>query len=445
MFLLVFSFLVVVFILESLSRAEAIENGPSDGKRSQGLQYIFIPDNSQHNNVPNTDNKRNGFEIESNEANHLLVRPQKLLVKNTIFEIPELADMFLGKYGKISYTVLISVYLFSTLWAYTTVFALAFSTHVDIGTYSYQIYVVIFSLFVVPMSLMEFKEQICIQVFLSVCRVVMVSLMIGTVLYARYTGSTLFDDFTPDLAATESEFSIAHIKGIYLLLPIAAYANIFHHSIPSLCQLVPDKSSLNGVFFVALFIAMVCYTTLGSVVSSYFGPKTMISSNLNWTDFHGASGSNGAASNFANLLAGFVVLFPAFDVASAFPLNAITLANNLMSYYDGEKVHENENSRLHRIIFRVGTVLPAITCAFFFSNLGEVTHFAGLSGFAIGFVYPALLAYYSHKKVQDLGITTESAYSFKSLSVSSNIATAVVGLWLIVFVGYCLITIGPVG
>ena len=190
---------------------------------------------------------------------------------------------------------------------------------------------------------------------------------------------------------------------------------------------------------------MISYTALGIVVSSYFGKETMISSNLNWTDFHSVAGSSKGESNVANIVATFVVLFPAFDVASSFPLNAITLANNLMSYYDGVHIHENENSRIHRIIFRIMTVLPAIMCAFCFSNLGEITHFAGLSGFAIAFVYPSLLAYYSKEKLRGLGIPYETAYSFPLFSSISNFVTFFVGVWLIVFVGYCLITLGPIG
>jgi amino acid permease len=444
LFLSVASIVAVVFILETMARAEEYGNHHKVAAKSysdDNQAYSAIPDASQHNK----DSKIIPFEIEMPEGKHLLNKDRKLYVKDAVYEIPELSGLFLGEYGKMSYVIVVSLYLFIALWVYATVFGSAFATHANIGKYSYQIYILIFSVFVIPVSLMEFKEQVCVQVVLSLCRVLMVLAMIGTILYAHFTSTRLFGNFDPSQnTVSESTFSASNFAGIYVLLPIAAYANIFHHSIPALAQLVSDKSMLNGVFFSALIIAMASYSALGAIVSSYFGDHTLMSSNLNWAHFHGAEGDNVVAQDIANMLGGFIVLFPAFDVASAFPLNAITLANNLMSVYDGQAVHEHENSRLHRTVFRVLVVIPAIMCALSFSNLGIITHFAGLAGFAIAFIYPAILAYYSKRVMEANNMPSNTAYSFSFLSNYSNIVTAILGCGMLLFVASSLIIYGPV-
>lgn len=41
----------------------------------------------------------------------------------------------------------------------------------------------------------------------------------------------------------------------------------------------------------------------------------------------------------------YMVLFPALNVSSAFPLNGITVGNNLMATYYGDKTHIAEKEK----------------------------------------------------------------------------------------------------
>jgi hypothetical protein len=68
--------------------------------------------------------------------------------------------------------------------------------------------------------------------------------------------------------------------------------------------------------------------------------------------------------------------------------------------------------------------------------------FAGLTGFALAFIFPALLARKSRKRFMEEGIDVETAYSVSWLSRSSHYITIVLGLVLVVWVGGSLITIG---
>ena len=110
---------------------------------------------------------------------------------------------------------------------------------------------------------------------------------------------------------------------------------------------------------------------------------------------------------YARVISFFVVLFPAVDVASAYPLNAYTLGNalniaqymrfwrgwnkfrdinlkhckgnNMMSYYYGDKMSHFEKSRFHLGLFRFIAAAPPIVAAGLISDLGSITDYTGLS------------------------------------------------------------------
>ena len=78
-------------------------------------------------------------------------------------------------------------------------------------------------------------------------------------------------------------------ENLYILMPIAGYAYVFHHSIPSLAHPVPEthKSSLNMIFSTAILISFVAYVCMAVTVSSYFEEETLSPSNLNWAEYIG--------------------------------------------------------------------------------------------------------------------------------------------------------------
>eukprot|EP00957_Ditylum_brightwellii_P004515 343095-Ditylum_brightwellii.AAC.1 len=73
------------------------------------------------------------------------------------------------------------------------------------------------------------------------------------------------------------------------------------------------------------------------MVGWYFGKNVKQSSNLNWKYYTGGTGRLSEDGSeyidiawWARFISTFVVIFPAVDVISAFPLHAITLGNNLV-------------------------------------------------------------------------------------------------------------------
>ncbi len=442
-----FSILAVCFILEAGDRAvklDQIAQG-ADGielRRKVGAKgYESINSNeSVHSNADDYNPITGTALVMSDDSVHNIINEKNTTVRR--IEMTELCGIFIGKPAKQTFTNLIGIYMYGTLWAYCTVFANAFSTQLSFGEgweeASYYSYLFLFALMVIPLSLMELSEQIYVQVALTIFRAVMLSVMIATTGAAYFRGGHDFgeesnESFEVAGGGNGADIYDVNFGHVYLFLPIAAYAYIFHHSVPALSDPIEDKESLTKMFAVALFISFVAYSVMGVVVSLYFGHYVDSSSNLNWQTYHGPRNSDGSFPWYAPVVAFFVVLFPALDVASAYPLNAFTLGNNLMSAYYGDDMHIHEKSLLKVRIFRLLAAIPPFLGACLVRDLGNITSFTGLTGFAIAFVVPPLLAFYSARTMQESNLSEKTIHSNSWLSTRfSQLALCVVGVLLLV-------------
>lgn len=107
--------------------------------------------------------------------------------------------IFIGRWAKIAYIVVICIYMYIALWSYSSVVASSLtslipfpkvSTGLDCDIYqeylpvnceyAYLIYMGIFALVVIPISCMELTEQVIIQAILCIFRFVAVGLMFAT-------------------------------------------------------------------------------------------------------------------------------------------------------------------------------------------------------------------------------------------------------------------------
>jgi len=277
-------------------------------------------------------------------------------------EVTDLCEIFLGTLGRRVYMITLSLYMLGTLWAYSTLFATTLSGHVPLHGFSrngFDVYLFIFGVIVVPPTLVELNEQVYMQVSLSVGRVVMFLTMLLTILQANLNPEKLVFSSkispSPQILESTPPFAFGALwqpNKLCLLIPICAFANIFHHSLPGLSASIQDKKQLARLFMTALIVCFVGYASLAVTVSSFFGNDTNVASNLNWQRYQGIGNLN-----TARVVSFFVIIFPAIDVASAFPLNAITLANSVMNsfivspaYHRGRSQHDCKNHKQDQIM-----------------------------------------------------------------------------------------------
>lgn len=368
--------------------------------------------------------------------------PPKYLVKHRKFEVNSLCRVFVGKAGLRIYTGFICLYIYCTLWAYTCVFASAMAAAAPVFAggdedANYLIFAVIFASVVVPMSCMEMHEQVAVQVTMTGARFLMLGLMLGT---SRQCAL----DVAREGAFVEAP--LVRFSGISKMAPIMVFAHIYHHSIPGLAHPVADKTKLSGMFLSTAVFSTLAYSFIGLVLGSNFGDNIEQSSNLMWKRFTGGTAvydDDGqtiiSIAGWAEAISLYVLCFPALDVVSAFPLNAITLGNNMMGSAYGKRIHEVEKNRRIRTQFRLFASVPPIVFGILERQLGTITDYAGTTGFVIGFSFPALLYLQSRARAERKHFSTSTFYASYC---SSNRAARFLfsfGLLMVAYVVFFLI------
>ena len=407
----------------------------------------------------------------------VVVKPKKYIVKDRKFEMNALCRVFLGKRGLHIFTLILSLYMCGTLWAYTSVFSSALARafpifsetdngdidnifHLDLTigesseSLNYSFYAIVFACIVVPLSCLELEEQVPLQVFLTACRFLMFFLMIGTAqicaddLAAIPALETGTNNTNQDFQDPYLDNSLDNFRwsGIAKTLPILIFANIFHHSIPGLTHPVADKRKIGTVFVATNTFTTLSYLILGLTLASAFGPRIEQSSNLSWGSFHAKTGQVDSQGNiigaawWAKAISRYIVLFPAIDVVSAFPLNAITLGNNLFGAAYGKDIHKVENNRWLRTAFRLLASIPPIIFGILVRELGVITDYTGTTGFMIGLTFPALLYVASRRSARRRRYALDTFYTnYCSTTTIANIVIwSGIFMMLLVFVTLAL-------
>ena len=175
------------------------------------------------------------------------------------------------------------------------------------------------------------------------------------------------------------------------------------------------------------------YLLLGMSAASYFGAATKSSINLNFSNFY--FGLDTETSSQITLLicrtvSCIVVVFPALDTISVFPLIANTLGNNLYSSSGGESIKMvarglsqirslvggcsgqtydtlciderkellQEASKVLLIFWRLVSAIPPLVVSLYATDLSFSLLLAGVAGVVVAFVTPALLQLQSRKQ-----------------------------------------------
>lgn len=317
------------------------------------------------------------------------------------FEIVDLVKLFLGSPWNQVYRLTLAVYLSGALWSYASVFGSSFAANLPLNIPSlgiqvnggrvcdiymeshrgchnlYSIYLAIFALFVIPLSCKDLKDQKFVQVCLSLFRFLTIALMVGTA--------------TAALAAGEKSSSIPESSsaGIISFLPVAVYSQLFHHSVPGLTQPLRHKAKAGKIYAMVMFSTFALYFMLSIVLGLFFGSSLEAQCTINWTK-SSAPGPKWAAY--------IIVLFPAFDVISAFPLGAITLVNNILSEQEIiSSPRLASHSSFVKYALRISVAAVPIVGAFLEHDLSFILKWCGFLGVMIAFIFPSLLNLFSRR------------------------------------------------
>jgi hypothetical protein len=222
------------------------------------------------------------------------------------------------------------------------------------------------------------------------------------------------------------------------------------------------------VFGACLLTTCSLYLLLGITASSYFLQDTNPSVNLNFVPSYGEQSQRPTQHKITWVVVTdilgtwinyIILLFPALDTLSVFPLVAITLGNNLLAVNHGHLVHyltlhpnsvlwmllsfsnncitcpsaEDKHSatisttaltlqqkkknamKVATVVFRLIAAIPPLLGSLIASDLSFSLQLAGVAGLYVAFVTPALLQRKSHKYI-------ESHYHFiNTITTGGNI------------------------
>ena len=220
-----------------------------------------------------------------------------------------MCEVFVGWWLKVTYLIVLTGYSFLACLSYATVVGSALSVNIPLNFGSmkecsgddflhqifphdshcgnaYQFCLFLFAVIVVPLSLLDLKEQAIVQFLLGALRFITLGAIIIFCLVHLFPGDPL------DIKIkNETNYSITSLKEIatqfdfdswIVSIPVFIYAHILHQGIPGLTHPIKEKKWLRGYFNLLFLTIAVLYMTLGIVGSLWFRDTVIETVTLNW-------------------------------------------------------------------------------------------------------------------------------------------------------------------
>jgi len=129
----------------------------------------------------------------------------------------------------------------------------------------------------------------------------------------------------------------------------------------------------------------------------------------------------------------FLPLFPVFTLSTNFPIIAITLQNNLKTLFMPDEMPQNSSFFIQRLLYPLVAIIPPFAVAFVTEDLEVLVGIVGsYAGASIQYIFPALLVYYSRKKIITLCPTLVSTDNKLISPFSHRIWIPLVLIWSVI-------------
>ena len=295
------------------------------------------------------------------------------------------------------YLTVISLFFAGILTAYANIFGTSFATYVPLwgGTcdYSesdlsvdcelkYRLVVLVYFAVMVYFTVIEFHEQTWMQVTMTVVRVAVILLIAGTCLVSLALGRNL---------TNAEEFKGGHppMANVGMLgetLPVLLFSGLYQTIFPSVIQSIrKEVSTFLWIVTMVTLSLMVFYSFIGMAAAFEINdiPSNVSLAFLNFT--FGASRDHHSWWTYA--VEHFIVLFPALDVISIFPIVAHAVSDNIVSAVYG--TNRRQILTDHKFAFyciRVLAIVPSFIYALTQTHLvsasqGNIISNSGLLSF----------------------------------------------------------------
>ncbi|OMJ74345.1 hypothetical protein SteCoe_26734 [Stentor coeruleus] len=346
------------------------------------------------------------------EEEELLEIKDKPVISQVRFDLCEMISVLLGKSGAVLFGISLSLSIYGALVAYCSIFASSLASTIPIfglntcNIYDdsiefaddcWKIYWFYLFIFLVSMSLLVIiglKEQAGFQSVMSIMRFLVIFLILGTSIEAISSDTNLTDS-----NSNNGSLDLINPMSIGITLPIIYLATSFHSTIPCTLQYVRNKNiNVPRIINSSLFTITILYTLIGIFVPlSKSNPESMMT--INWIDY---TGGHSDQSWWSMTIMYIIILFPALDIFSLFPILAIALSDNLMALQYG-KFNENSISKETFFFYRFLVIIPPVMVAMLFYSLGYILDFTGTLSIFVAGVFVPLMSIASRKMVTQHG------------------------------------------
>jgi len=330
------------------------------------------------------------------------------------YEIGELGEVFLPKWGQYLTFISLFVHTYGTLSVYTVTVVQSFDKlfpFTFFGISSYYVAIILFGCIVVPFSMRDFQGTKGLQIVIVAIRV----LVYLTMLFCVMT-------FDIDQSKWDLHGVIANVGGVPTLFGVSILSFMIHHSIPGLVYPVRPQHdiaksisipyTMSCIALIALcYFAIAAYGDVKTACPTYDQPCAINELfNLNFSMFH--------------VFGTFVNTYPLLMVA-LFPLVAISLRNNLLAF-----AHLITGSEHSMVMYALYAAVPPLVIACFTNQVASVTTYtAGYGGLTLMLIIPSWCVLQARKMVRHL-VPEKGHKNFHASPCNDFIARFCLGLAL---------------
>lgn len=292
-------------------------------------------------------------------------------------------------------------FLVCSLTAYANIFGTNFATHLPVFAqcsysgstvseqckWQYVFFLLIYLLLMAYFSAIEFHEQVWMQYTMTAMRLV----VIFAVMVLSALNLVLQRNLNDAKPYQPGDPAVADFSYMGRTMPILLFAGTYQNYYSSILSATrKEPRTVNGIIKAVAVTLLLCYPALGLVAA--FGIHDLPSNaSLAFSDFsNGNSQENRPAWTY--FLSYLIVLFPAFDVISIFPILAHGLSDTILTVlYSADR---DTIRTQHRGIYygiRLICLVPAFLYASLEIHLGPIVDNSGLAAFFLVFFMIPLL------------------------------------------------------
>jgi len=260
--------------------------------------------------------------------------------------------------------------------------------------WTYRMFVGAFGLLVTVLTMREFTEMVFFQVLLTFARFLLITVLLTTSIVGLYTNKIDNSSVHTSTPYT-GDYHLWRWTSVVTVLSATVFSQLVNFGLPSILTPLSTKGSSHKLVMMALVGTSTLYCLVGVSATLYWGEELKDQINLNYQKWRGGYHEDHWWSYIVQY---FVVLFPALDVISMFPLVATALANSLLAFM-------LRLSRSARRINRKVRLLCVCICVVYFLSV-SVWVFVSLSSFPPSrFPSPSLsplsplISYLSHRVI----------------------------------------------